>query len=540
MNHTDDQLLKQLEALSTSDEPLSAPPRTYARVMAAWDERTAPAPRPSLRWWNYTGLVALSAAIVLLAMVLRPTSRFSATPLAVVEALDGSLYGTVAERDQLIRPGAELRSGAFVRTGLGAHTQLALADGSRIEMRPQSRLSLDRAADGIRLHLDTGGIIVHAAKQRTGHFYVQTKDLAVQVVGTVFLVNAAAQGSRVAVIDGEVQVKSGRVEKTLRPGQQISTSAALEALPVQEELAWSRRHQDLQNLLQTASARAQTVDQSGAPVQPFEVLGGTPHFDVASIRPCADDIAGNRGGPVRITPGRIVATCQSVMGFIEAAFRLFAEGRSNPYSHVRVVGGPSWIHSERYTIAATAPDNASAPLMQGPMLQALLQDRFNLKVHREIREVPIYSLIVAGAGHKLQPYQEGSCTPVEPPSARASSDAPMPRPAVPCAGRVRRMGPHVRVEWHRATLQELAWILRLEVDRPVVDRTGIVGLFDGSMEFTPDESNPRVPPGPPSDEVATAPSFFTAVQEQLGLKLEKMNGPGEFVVIDDIQRPTEN
>jgi len=538
MNRTDDDLLNQLETLAASDERRTASPQAFARVMAAWDERATAIPQRALRWWNFAGLAAPAAAIVLLALVLRPAGHPSQEALGVVETLDGSLYG--AQAGDTIRLGTALQSGALVQTGSGTHVQLALADGSRIEARSQSSLSLDRATDGIRLRLQQGGIIVHAAKQRAGHLYVQTRDVAVEVVGTVFLVNADVRGSRVAVIDGEVQVKRGAVEKTLRPGQQISTNAALEALPVEEELAWSRRLASLQTLLQAASQQAQSVDQNGAAVQPFEVLGGNPRFEVESIRPCADDIAGNRGGPVRRTPGRLVASCQTVLGFIEAAFRLFAEGRSNPYSHVRVVGGPSWIHSARYTIAATAPVNASPALMQGPMLQALLQDRFSLKVHREIREVPVYNLIVAGAGHKLQPHQDGSCTPVEPPSARESSDAPIPRPAVPCASRVRRIGQHVRVEWHRATLQELAWVLGLNVDRPVLDRTGIVGLFDGALEFTPDESNLRVPPGPPSDEAPTAPSFFTAVQEQLGLKLERTNGPGEFVVIDDIQRPSEN
>ena len=536
MNRTDDHLLRELEALAASDDERSASPHTFARVMAVWDERATSVPLRSLRWWNYAGLAALSAAMVLLAIVLRPTNHLSRGSLAVVEALDGSLYG--ARPDEMIQPGTQLRPGSIVHTGSGTHLQLALADGSRIEARSQSSLSFDRAADGIRLHLDRGGILVHAAQRRTGYLYVQAGDIAVQVVGTLFLVNADARGSRVAVIEGEVQVKRGAVEKTLRPGEQISTSAALEALPVQEELAWSRRHSALQALLQAASQRAPDIGQKDTSVQPFEVLGGNPRFDVESVRPCADDVAGNRGGPVRLTPGRMVATCQTVMGFINAAFRLFAEGRSNPYSNVQVVGGPSWIHSERYTIAATSPDNASPALMQGPMLQALLEDRFRLKVHREVREVPIYSLTIAKGGHKLPPYTEGSCAPVEPPS----TFPPPPRPAgwVPCAARVRRNGPHVRVEWHRATIQELTWVLGLNVDRPVLDRTGIVGLFDGTLEFTPDESNPRVPPASPSDVPPTAPSVFTAVQEQLGLKLEKMNGPGEFVVIDDIRRPSEN
>ena len=97
----------------------------------------------------------------------------------------------------------------------------------------------------------------------------------------------------------------------------------------------------------------------------------------------------------------------------------------------------------------------------------------------------------------------------------------------------------MRLDARRTTLEEFAWVLSLSVGRPVIDRTGIAGVFDALVEFTPDESDPRLPP-PTSDEPATAPTLFTAIQEQLGLKLEAARGPGEFIVIDDVQRPSEN
>src|SRR6185436_510717 len=86
-----------------------------------------------------------------------------------------------------------------------------------------------------------GSIIVSAAKQPSGHLYVQTKDMTVSVVGTIFLVNAEVDGSRVAVIEGEVRVHEGTTETKLRPGEQVSTSRTLAARPVKEEIAWSRQ-----------------------------------------------------------------------------------------------------------------------------------------------------------------------------------------------------------------------------------------------------------------------------------------------------------
>ncbi len=116
-----------------------------------------------------------------------------------------------------------------------------MADGSRVEMRAESRISLKPAADGIQITLITGSVIVNAAKQGNGHLYVQTRDCTVSVIGTVFLVTADEEGSRVAVIQGEVHVQHGTTLKALLPwGEQMATVPTMKALPVAEEISWSR------------------------------------------------------------------------------------------------------------------------------------------------------------------------------------------------------------------------------------------------------------------------------------------------------------
>jgi len=129
--------------------------------------------------------------------------------------------------------------GDIVRSNGGAGGILRLADGSHVEVRSQSELLLERAADGVRIRLNHGGLLVDAAKQRDGHLYVQTRDFTVSVVGTVFLVNAEEAGSRVAVLEGEVRVQQGATDQKLRPGQQVATSPLMTAPTLPQEIAWS-------------------------------------------------------------------------------------------------------------------------------------------------------------------------------------------------------------------------------------------------------------------------------------------------------------
>jgi len=128
-------------------------------------------------------------------------------------------------------------------------------------MNARSELSLDRARDGVRINLNRGNIIVIAAKQRGGHLYVATKELGISVVGTVFEVNAGVKGSRVTVIQGEVRVQQGQTVQPLRPGQQLSTDPAMGAIPVQEEIAWSRDLEKYLELLKQIQAVSQEVER---------------------------------------------------------------------------------------------------------------------------------------------------------------------------------------------------------------------------------------------------------------------------------------
>jgi uncharacterized protein (TIGR03435 family) len=213
---------------------------------------------------------------------------------------------------------------------------------------------------------------------------------------------------------------------------------------------------------------------------------------------------------------------------------MYANGRSNPPWDVFEIpseGGPSWIRSDQYTINAKAEGTPSIEMMQGPMLQALLEDRFNLKIHHETREVPVYLLTVAKGGSKLQRFKEGSCTRV----SLAAFPPPPPAPGEKrCPWGSTRKGPNKVVEAQGITIEEFAKVfLGL---RPVIDKTGIAGLFDFHFEVA--DRRLTADPATPSDE-PLGPSIST-VLEQLGLKLESSHGPGQFLVIDSVDRPTEN
>jgi Protein of unknown function (DUF3738) len=144
----------------------------------------------------------------------------------------------------------------------------------------------------------------------------------------------------------------------------------------------------------------------------------TPRFEVVAIKPCKPDIAnGRRSGTENLSPGRLHLGCSisTVKGLVQMAYVLFANGHVNPpwSGSVPAGGGPAWIDSDRYEIDARAEGPQSQGMMHGPMLQALLEDRFRFKVHRETGEVPVYELTVAKGGVKMQQLKAGSCTPVD-------------------------------------------------------------------------------------------------------------------------------
>jgi uncharacterized protein (TIGR03435 family) len=257
----------------------------------------------------------------------------------------------------------------------------------------------------------------------------------------------------------------------------------------------------------------------------------TAKFDVASIKPCKDGSEGaSRGGGGSLSLGRLNRECQTVMTFIKMAYVVFANGRVDLASSTPIEGGPGWINSDRYTIDAKADGTPNEAMMSGPMLQGLLEERFKLKIRREVRKVPVYELTVAKGGSKLQPFKEGSCIPFD--LARYPPVLPGPGQEF-CNGRQTKKGLNRVVEEQGMTFGDFCKIELGHLDRPVVDKTGITGRFDFHLEYSID--------GIPSpDEPITAPSIFTAVQEQLGLKLVPTQGPSEFLVIDHVERPSEN
>jgi uncharacterized protein (TIGR03435 family) len=210
-----------------------------------------------------------------------------------------------------------------------------------------------------------------------------------------------------------------------------------------------------------------------------------------------------------------------------------------------LVGGPEWVRSDQYQIIAKPAGAASREAMRGPMLQALLEDRFHLKVHRESKDVPVYWLTVAKGGAKLTPGKAGCFS--APPRQPGDPMAAIPAGQKPCMDIIGfRKGPNTGLNAQAATLDVISELLSHVVDRPVLNKTGLAGKFDVQLEFVVDEATPRFMPGgdmagvlvqPSSDP--PGPSVFTAI-EHIGLKLEPAKGPGETLVIDHVERPSAN
>lgn len=194
----------------------------------------------------------------------------------------------------------------------------------------------------------------------------------------------------------------------------------------------------------------------------------------------------------------------------------------NPGANVSITGGPAWIELERYSISARVEGGASQGMMRGPMMQAVLEDRFQLKIRRDTREVPVYSLTVAQGGAKLPRFQEGSCNPID------FTLFPPVVPENPCPSLGSSEGPNVTVNTQGRTVSEFARIFLARLNRPVIDNTGLTGKFNFHLVYAPEDAD------------GAAADLFTALQQQLGLKLEKARGPGEGLVIDRVERPAEN
>jgi uncharacterized protein (TIGR03435 family) len=253
------------------------------------------------------------------------------------------------------------------------------------------------------------------------------------------------------------------------------------------------------------------------------------HLDVevASIRPHPS--ADNRAY-VQASKGRLVITNFSAKQLI-----LFAYDVPNN----QVLGVQAWMDSNHFDIQATTEKNATVKQLEGSMLQGLLEDRFQLKVHRETMARPVFELTVEKDGVKMQRSEEGSCTRYSidlPPPLSAPS---APRPVYCDFPRLAGDGRNWILDGKGVTVGKLATTLsRSGLDRPVIDRTGLTGGFDLHLKWTADV--PESAPESGTVAEATGLSIFTALKEQLGLKLESAKAPVEILVIDHIEKPSEN
>lgn len=265
-----------------------------------------------------------------------------------------------------------------------------------------------------------------------------------------------------------------------------------------------------------------------------------PTFEVASIKPidaarCDPPLQGT------MAPGRL-NFCGELTYFIQISYDLYTKGRGlNPgVVPVRripnIEGAPEWLKSERYQIEATAAGTPSYAVMAGPMLQALLEERLKLKAHHEMRNVPVYELRATTAGPKLQ-RSENSCVPFDAiVRAREGAAPDQPRTTF-CARTNVSTG---RIDFLDMTLSDFAQYLGNNlVDRPVINTIETAGRFNFHLEFPPNDVG-AVWNGRSNSDGRAMNLVFVALQEQLGLTLERTTGPHEVLVIDSVERPSEN
>jgi uncharacterized protein (TIGR03435 family) len=265
-----------------------------------------------------------------------------------------------------------------------------------------------------------------------------------------------------------------------------------------------------------------------------------PTFEVASVKL---NKSGELGTQIRLAPGgRLTATNATLRSLIAQAY-----GTPQPLPNFRITGAPKWVDSDRFDIVATA-GRAQQTDVNGVqsesflMLRTLLAERFKLVTHNETREQSIYGLITTRSEGLLGPQLRTSNVDC---AALLAAQRGGPPPAPPAPGErptCGQMGGFGRLSAGAITMTQLANILSARVNQVVVDKTGLMGRFDLELQWTPEQPPPPpfpgVPPPPPVDP--NGPSIFTAVQEQLGLKLNSQKGPVEVLVIDSVDHPTED
>ena len=219
--------------------------------------------QPVMRWAIAAALViGIGLLAIPFAQRFWPFGEFDAT----VQAAEGQVYQIADTETAAVAAGAKLQKGEKVRTAKDARAVVRLSDGSLIEMRDRSELYLTKSGKETTIHLNRGSIVVEAAKQKDGKLFVESGDSLVSVTGTVFSVNNGTKGSRVSVIEGEVNLNHAGQDRVLRPGEQATTSPSISLIPVKDEVAWSRnagRYKEVLSSLASINADMRMVEQPG-------------------------------------------------------------------------------------------------------------------------------------------------------------------------------------------------------------------------------------------------------------------------------------
>jgi uncharacterized protein (TIGR03435 family) len=282
------------------------------------------------------------------------------------------------------------------------------------------------------------------------------------------------------------------------------------------------------SLIVTLAAGVTTIPRIHAQATPES----GPAFEVASVKP---NKSGDQRVMIQMAPnGRYTATNVALRMLLRQAFDV---------QEFQIVGGPNWLTTDRFDIVAKPPDGITGPEQIRPMIRALLVDRFKLIAHNETREMPIYSLVVARAdgklGSKLSPAKV-DCDARFAAARRGGPPPSFPAPGQPIECGFMMGGTTMNVGG--MPMLELARALSPMVGRIVVDKTGLKGRYDFQMTFAPEGRGfgPGTGGAEPPAVDPNTPSLFTALQEQLGLKLEAERGPVDVVVIERVEPPTED
>jgi hypothetical protein len=341
---------------------------------------------PQKRLW-----IGAAAAVILVGLLLIPIVRNLRSDVdAVVEAADDSLLRVIGGETRPVAAGERIAAGDVLRSEGGSSAILALRDGLRFEIRSKSEFKLERADDGIRIYLIQGSVIIHAPTQAAGHLYVRTTDLSVSAMSmsTVFLISSELERSHVAVLAGQVRVQQGATSKILRPGEQLSTYPGLKSLPISDEISWSREAETHLRLLQSGPNHPEAREA-------FEVASLRPGKPQPAVSPCdgAVGVDSRRFSARGITLYRLILIAYDKG---DCALALKADILS---------GGPEWIKSYSFDVEALMPMGNPAPAIPG-MLRTLLKDRFKLAILPELRQMPVYVLVIGKEGPKINTAKE--------------------------------------------------------------------------------------------------------------------------------------